>query len=349
MGGLAAKRLLLIAGMAGFVPLIAMAQPVQPLPKQTLPVPLDAPSIRIGNGLLDARVYLIDPAGGFYRGTRFDQAGVIGSLTLGQQDFYGPWFDRVSDEVMDFTFTPDGIVAGPDSAVSGPVDEFAPIGFEDAAPGGTFLKIGVGLLRKPDARSYDHYRVYDIVDPGKRDTRTTRNSITFLQDIAGVIRYEKILRLLPGKPVMQIEHILTNTGSKPISTTVYDHNFLKLAPGNENVAAEFVFPITPDKMPDPEMVGIDGNRFAYRRALTGKESTAFHITGFGNTDRDYDIHVENAKTGAAVRVTADQPIIRLNIWSIRSVMAVEPYIDIAFAPGEVKRWTYTYQYQAPAR
>jgi hypothetical protein len=38
----------------------------------------------------------------------------------------------------------------------------------------------------------------------------------------------------------------------------------------------------------------------------------------------------------------------LNIWSIRSVMAVEPYIDIDLAPGAVKRWTYTYRYQAPA-
>ncbi|MEO8896352.1 MAG: hypothetical protein ABI450_10770, partial [Rhizomicrobium sp.] len=64
---------------------------------------------------------------------------------------------------------------------------------------------------------------------------------------------------------------------------------------------------------------------------------------------DYDMHVENTKTGAAVRVTADQPMTRLNIWSIRSVMAVEPYIDIALAPGAVKRWTYTYRYQAPAR
>ncbi|MEO8895879.1 MAG: hypothetical protein ABI450_08365, partial [Rhizomicrobium sp.] len=264
MGGPDAKKLLASVSLTCLLPLAAMAQP---LPKQTLPVPLHAPSVRISNGLIDARIYRIDPANGFYRGTRFDQSGAIGSLTLGQQNFYGPWFDRVSDEVMDFTFTPDGIVAGPDSAVSGPVDEFAPIGFEDAAPGETFLKIGVGLLRKPDARPYDHYRLYDIVDPGKRDTRTTRSSVTFFQDIAGVIRYEKILRLLPGKPVMQIEHILTNRGSKPISATVYDHNFLKLAPGNENVAVKFIFPITPDRMPDSEMVGIDGNRFAYRRAL----------------------------------------------------------------------------------
>ena len=327
----------------------AKAQPVQPLPAHTAPVPADAPSVRIGNGLIDAKIYLTDSRKGFYRGTRFDQSGVIGSFTLGHQNFYGPWFDRVSDDVMDFAFTPDGIVAGPDSAISGPVDEFAPVGFDEAAPGESFIKIGVGLLRKPDTKAYDHYHIYDIADAGRRTVHSGKTSITFAQTISGAFRYTKTIRLLPGKPEMQIEHVLTNGGTKPLVTTVYDHNFLKLSPGNADVVVQLPFPITPDKAPAPDMVRIDGDSFAYMRALTDKESAAFHITGFGDTSRDYDLRVSNAKTGAAVRVTADQPMTKLNIWSGRSVMAVEPYIDIALAPGATKRWTYTYRYQAPVR
>ena len=34
-----------------------------------------------------------DLARGFYRGTRFDQAGVVTSLTFKGRDFYGPWFE----------------------------------------------------------------------------------------------------------------------------------------------------------------------------------------------------------------------------------------------------------------
>ncbi len=347
MAGPGAKILMMAAALAALPAISASAEPVQPMPSHTGPVPLDAPATLIRNGSITAKIYHIDSSKGFYRGTRFDQAGVVGSLTIGGQEFYGPWFDRVSPEVMDYMFTPEGIVGGPDSAVSGPVEEFAPVGFDDAAPGGTFLKIGVGLLRKPDSKPYDHYRLYDIVDAGNRDERHTGASVTFTQDIKGAVRYVKTLRLVPGG--MRIEHVLTNTGTTPIVTTVYDHNFLKLSPGNQDVAVSLPFAITPDPAPDPALVRIDGNRFAYLKPLQDRDTVSFHIAGFGGTRRDYDIAVENLRTGAGMQVTADQPLSKMNVWSIRSVMAVEPYIDIVLASGATKRWVYTYTYKAPAR
>jgi hypothetical protein len=344
------KFLLSGAVLAGFFTIqAAEAEPVQPPPSHTAPVPLDAPAIVIGNGLITATIYPPDAAKGFYRGTRFDRSGVIGHLMFGGQNFYGPWFDRVSPEVMDFTYAPEGIVGGPDSAISGPVEEFAPIGFDEAPSGGTFLKIGVGRLRKPDAKPYDHYRLYDIADAGLRDALSTKDSVTFTQDLANGYRYVKTLRLVPGKPQLLIEHALTNKSGTAISTTVYDHNFLTLSPGNQDVVATFPFAIVPDTKPDPTLVRMDGNRFAYQRALTGKESVSFHISGFGDTRSDYDIRVGNTKTGAGMRVTADQPLTQINVWSIRSVMAVEPYIAINLKPGETKHWTYTYTYEAAGR
>ena len=325
------------------------AEPVQPLPRHTGPLPLDAPYALIGNGSITAKIYLPDAQKGFYRGTRFDQAGVIGSLILDGQNFYGPWFDRISPEVMDYMFTPEGIVGGPDSAISGPVEEFAPIGFEEAPAGGSFLKIGVGRLKKPDTKAYDHYRIYEIADAGLRSVQAAKDSITFVQDVRGGYRYAKTLRLLPGKPQLVIEHSLTNKSGQTISTTVYDHNFLTLSPGNKDIVARFLFAITPDAEPDPRLVRIEGNHFAYQRALTGKEGVSFHIGGFGRTKSDYDIRVENAQTGAGMRVTADQPLIKINVWSIRSAMAVEPYIAIDLKPGATKRWTYVYSYNGPKR
>ena len=319
------------------------------MPRLIGPVPLDAPSADIGNGLIDAKIYRTDSKNGFYRGTRFDQSGVIGSFRLGSRNFYGPWFDHTSPEVMDYIFTPEGIVAGPDSAIAGPVEEFAPVGFDEAPPGGPFLKIGVGVLKRPDAQPYDHYRPYEILDPGKRSVRAAGSSVTFTQDVAGAFHYVKILRLMPGKPQMRIEHILTNIGANPIATSVYDHNFLTLSPGNADIAVILPFTIAPDNAPDPELARIDANRIAYVRPLKGEERVSFHISGFGNTRRDYDIKVDDTGTGAGVRITADQPLIKMNFWSIRSVMAVEPYIDIELAPGATKRWTYTYTYKAPAR
>jgi hypothetical protein len=315
----------------------------------TFPVPLDAPSVTIANDLVRAKIYLIDAKKGFYRGQRFDQAGVVGRLSVGGQDFYGPWFDRVSARDLDDPYTSEGLVAAAASAISGPVEEFAPAGFDAAAPGESFLKIGVGRLRRPDARDYDHARDYELVDGGKRDTVTTASSISFIQDVAHGYRYVKTLRLVPGKPQLRIEHELTNTGAVPIDTNVYDHNFLNLGPGNGDVAAEFPFAITPDLMPDPRLARVSGKRFFFVRPLAGKERVAFLISGFGGSARDYDITVENTKTGAKVRVTGDDRLVRLYTWSIRTVMAVEPFVGIDLVPGATKRWAYTYTYTAAAK
>ena len=328
---------------AGLVAGSAAAQPVQPLPRHTDPVPLDAPSVMIGNGVLAARIYRVDPAKGFYRGTRFDQAGVVGSLKMGTHDFYGPWFDRVSNEVHDFMFTPEGIVGGPDSAVSGPVEEFAPIGFD--APGATFVRIGVGVLKKPDDAPYDHYRIYDIADAGKRSFKSDKTSATFTQDIPGQYLYVKTLVLAGNQ--MRIEHELTNRSAAPFATTVYDHNFAKLSPGNEDVMVTFPFAATANPAPDAALAKMDGKGFTHARALKDSERVSTSFTGFGSAASDYDIRVENVRTGAAIRVTADHPLVKVNYFSVRSIMAVEPYIAIALAPGQTMRWTYTYTYTAP--
>jgi len=88
------KWIAVLAGVAAAG--AAFAQPVQPPPASSSPVGdllARAPAIAISNGALTAKIARIDAAQGFYNGTRFDQAGVITSLTLNGREFYGPWFD----------------------------------------------------------------------------------------------------------------------------------------------------------------------------------------------------------------------------------------------------------------
>lgn len=326
------------------------AAAAQPAP--TRPVPLDAPHVSLSNGTLAAKVWLPDPQMGFYRGTRFDWSGLVGSLTMGGQEFYGPWFDRTAPDVRDFQYTDEGIVVGPSSATMGPVEEYDPIGYDDAAPGGTFLKVGIGVLRKIDDKPYDHYRAYPFVDHGKWTTRHTATGITLTQDVndpaSGYgFHYVKEVALAKTGAEMHIRHSLANSGKKPFAITVYDHNFVRLAKGNDGITVTLPFAPQPDAAPPPELARIEGNTIAYQRALTGKERVSFLITGYGATAKDYDFTVSNSHTGAAVRVRADQPLARLNLWSIRSVMALEPYVAVALAPGAAKDWTYTYTYTAP--
>jgi len=207
------------------------------------------------------------------------------------------------------------------------------------------VKIGVGVLKKPNDAPYDHYRIYDIVDAGKRGFKSDKTSATFTQDIPGQYLYVKTLMLAGNQ--MRIEHELTNHMVSHILTTVYDHNFAKLSPGNEDVSVTFPFAATASPLPDAALAKMDGKRFTHARAMKDSERVSTSFTGFSGSASDYDIKVENTKTGAAIRVTADHPLVKVNYFSVRSIMAVEPYVAINLAPGQTMRWTYTYTYTAP--
>jgi hypothetical protein len=325
----------------------ASAQPVQPQPKASAPVSdvlASSPKVMLDNGKLRAEIRPPDLQKGFYRGTRFDQAGVITSLKAGSTEFYGPWFERTAPEVLDYVYVGDDLVAGPDSAISGPVEEFAPLGFQPKP--GLFVKIGVGVLRQPDTQAYDHYRHYQIVDAGQRQTFSSSHSITFVQKLSGAgyaYEYEKTITLIPGTSRMEISHVLKNTGAAPIDTTVYDHNFLRLVPGNSDIRVNFAFPIKAATPPPADMVAIQGNSMVYLRAMKNRERISFPITGFGAGAEDYDIRIDGP-TGAGVRITGDAPMTRINIFSVDRVQSVEPYIAIHVPPGGEQRWRYTYEF-----
>jgi len=332
----------------------AVAQPAQPMPTTSTPVAdllAAAPHRDISNVLMTARLASTNGTTGFYRGTRFDQAGLVLSLKLNGHEFYGPWFDATAPDVMDYAYDATGaVVAGPDSAVSGPVEEFAPVDFTPVA-GSHFVKIGVGILYQPDTASYDHYRHYKILDGGQRATRITPRSSTYIQtlddaDIGYV--YAKTLELEAGKNQLVISHSLKNTGKTAIHTTVYDHNFLRLVPGQNQVRITFPFIVSAANAPDTGLMRIQANTLTYLRAMRPKERISFPVTGFGaGGARDYDFKVTDLSAGASVRVEGDQPLTKINIFSIDKVEAVEPYIAIDLAPGQEKHWSYRYTYTEP--
>jgi hypothetical protein len=49
-----------------------------------------------------------------------------------------------------------------------------------------------------------------------------------------------------------------------------------------------------------------------------------------------------------MKVTADRPLSQENLWSIRSVLAMEPFIHMVVEPGKQFKWSYTYSYYSLA-
>jgi hypothetical protein len=236
--------------------------------------------------------------------------------------------------------------------VTGPAEEFSVLGFAEAAPGGTFVKIGVGALRKPDDGSaYSAFRSYELVDPGRRTVASRPDGVDFTHELADAgsgfgYYYTKHVHLHPGRPELVIAHRLVNRGTKPIAGTVYNHNFLTLdgqTPGPDFViAAPFV--LTTAQPLDPAVATISGREFRYAAPVPGTGRVAAQFQGFGPTAADYRFTIENRKTGAGVEMIGDRPMSRLALWSIRTVLALEPFLALDIEPGAEYSWEYTYRY-----
>ena len=120
------------------------------------------PQAEISNGTVRAKLYLPDAEQGYYRATRFDWSGQIASLEFQGHNYFGQWFDRYDPKLHD--------------SILGPVEEFLTngigLGYNDVKAGESFVKIGVGAIRKPEERAFRQFNTYEIADPGKWTVKT---------------------------------------------------------------------------------------------------------------------------------------------------------------------------------
>jgi hypothetical protein len=314
----------------------------------------DFPYAEIDNGQIHVKLYLPDAKEGYYRATRFDWSGVIASLEYKGHNYYGPWFTRVDPVIHDFSYDGDQVVASPCAAGTGPVEEFqtngSALGWDEAKPGGTFIKIGVGVLRK-DGETYDFVKLYPILNTGKWSVEKHPDSVIFTQELTdpssgyGYI-YRKTVKLAPGRPGMLLDHSLKNTGRRTIRSTVYNHNFLVLdrqAPGPD-FAIAVPFPIQTGRSAGKGLVEARGNRIVYLKVLGGREVAQIAVRGFSNSPGDNDIRIENTRVGADMRITGDRTLTNESLWSIKTVLAMEPTISMSIEPGGEFTWKMSYEY-----
>jgi hypothetical protein len=265
---------------------------------------------------------------------------VVSSLKWNGHEYFGQWFERHDPKIHD--------------AITGPVEEFltgdSSLGYEEAKPGESFVRIGVGAVRKPDEKAYRRFGTYDIVDPGTWNVNKGTDSIELvhqLPDTAGYAYvYRKTLRLVDDSLIL--EHRLENTGRKAIATSVYNHNFFTLDGVRTGPDVVVRLPFDPRAArPLNGLAEVRGREIAFLRPFEMKETVFTEVEGFGSTSSDYDFRLENRKTGAGVHITGDRPLAKLLFWSAWKTVCPEPYIDLRVEPGQQGSWRITYQfYQA---
>jgi hypothetical protein len=234
----------------------------------------------------------------------------------------------------------------------GPVEEFltagAGLGYAEAKPGENFVKIGVGAIKKPDEPRFRQFETYEVADHGKWTVKKSSDSVEFTQELKDTngyaYVYRKIVRLTKGKPELVLQHSLKNTGKKTIES-VYEHNFwvIDAQPTGPDFTVKFPF----DAKNIASFRGLaetKGKELVYLSELQPGQTAQSIIEGYGASSTDYDIRVENKKTGAGVRTTADRPLSKINVWSIRTTLCPEPYIDMKIEPGKEFTWNIKYEF-----
>ena len=298
----------------------------------------DHPSAPFANELIEARVYLPDPENGYYRGTRFDWSGAIYSLQFAGHQYFEEWQQSEDPYLHD--------------RITGPVEEYRTnnkgLGYDDG--GERFLRIGVGVVEKPEEDDYQWRHSYKVVDPGQWTIRRGANWIEFAQEVAEPTlgygyRLAKRLTLTPGKPELVIDHALENTGRKTIETSVYNHNFFVIdnQPTGPDFTVTFPFELTADSEMEG-YAGVSGRQLRFEKQLPPGESIFTLLSGYGGTPEDHGFAIENRKVKAGVRVSTDKPLTRLQFWSPRTTLCPEPFIDLTIAPGQADRWAIRYEF-----
>jgi hypothetical protein len=294
------------------------------------------PQTKISNGIIDAKLYLPDSDKGYYKGTRFDRSGNMPSLVFKGHEYFGQWFKNYSPEIHD--------------VIMGPVEEFTAVDYFEAAPGEKFLKIGVGVLTKPDNEAYAFSRLYPVINPGKWSVQKETDQVKFVHELKDPdysYNYEKIVHLAKGKPELHLSHTFKNTGKDIIETSVYDHNFFVIddQPIGPGYSIKFPFDLIGEGNGIGELADIEGSKIIFlKELLDGETVFCSNLEGFSSSPKDYDIKIENNTTGAGVRITCEQPLLKLVFWCCATTLCPEPYIKIKVNPGEEFKWEIKYEF-----
>ncbi|MDF9827112.1 hypothetical protein M2447_001201 [Ereboglobus sp. PH5-10] len=300
------------------------------------PTPTDFPVARISANGVHAEICLPDSDAGYYRGTRFDWAGVIRDLRWRGHRYFDEWFPAHDPLCHD--------------GICGPVDEFTQTGYEDAAEGDEFLKIGVGALRKTTDAPYDRFQTYPISNKGKRQTGISADRVDFQHTLTSgdlAYDYRKTLQLTTDKPGLRLEYALKNTGAKPLEGQVYNHNFFTIDGMTTGPDTEIRLPFRPegDWREAYDSVALTDTGINFSRELNAGEKVFMgNLHGHDPAQTGYAFELHNRKSGAGVRAKGSGHLSHIVFWACPATACIEPYTTRQVHPGQTARWTIEYEF-----
>ncbi len=303
--------------------------------------PTGYPALRLATEQLQVQLALPDAQAGHYRGVRFDHAGLVSRVTCGAHTYLAPLVEQHDPTHHDH--------------VPGLAEEFGingAVGFDEARPGDTFVKIGVGELVRPDDEPYSFARNYAWAQLPAWQVINDLDVARFAQTLVGPrgwsYRYVKTLRLGHDQPTLTVQRSLTNLGQREIETEHYGHNFMvfddrrDIGPGLE---IDWHFEPRIKDLKGPAIVRCEGRTMKITGSLEGDDAIWMRVLGHENAG-PYRATMRRRETGGEVTIAGDRAPGRVVLWSRSPSICPEFFVPLRVAPRQTVRWQTVYTFKA---
>lgn len=288
----------------------------------------------LNNGILE--VEFAAPGEG-YTGTRFDWNGFILQVKLLKEGH---------------TFcVPESRIPGQGTGGCGLCNEFGieqTPGYDAAAPGENFAKLGVGLLMKENTKPYLFFENFKFTPVEREIRQGSETAITFTslpQEVHGfAAAIEKTYTIIGNR--LHIHYRLSNTGTRQLQTDEYVHNFLGINGSliGPDYQLEFPYAIKP-LQPDPNTMDeftITGNTVSWPGTPT--KDFYFKLDVPKEAVLPFLWDVRHLPSGAGVRELSTYDIAKAAVWGQGHVVSPEMFVNINVKPGEVQVWERVYEF-----
>jgi len=267
--------------------------------------------------------------GSFYKGARFDWTGFVTQVTLdGVRTFCAAEYE-------------DGRASGG----IGLCNEFGlltAVGYEEAAQGEQFPKLGVGLLTRKDDGPYRFGENYEI-DPFPVKVMRTERAVEVMTEPLPCNGFE--VRLTKHIAVSGTEIVLTykleNTGTKRIVTEEYAHNFMRIGDTPVGPDYELRTPVRGGlSVAAGELIEAGAGIVRWPAAVEG----TFYAAADEKSEGAY-WRLSRSTGGASVSERLEQAeMTRFALWGQRHVVSPEIFVKVDVMPGETRSWLRRYSF-----
>lgn len=275
-------------------------------------------------------------AGKEYRGSRFDWCGQILEVHFkNKYQFCG----REREEESPI----------PETLGMGLHNEFGTdkaLGFEDCPPGGFFLKIGLGRMKKDYQGPFDFYRPHQI-DPLPVQVERGENQVTFLQQsplLNGyAYSYRKSIQLM--EQGFQVNYLLENRGEKTMDTDEYVHNFLNFSERKTGPDYCLNFPVLVDSSSCFKILNPGDCMKIADRSITWNRcpESDFYLGGLNAQNLPDRWELEHKSLGIALEEHCHFSVSKMKLWGNAHAISPELFKSIRIEPGESEQWSRSYR------